>query len=131
MAETTLTAFKAYLTASVNTNGVNSITGAILNTAFNYIADTLLWAPQRRAQAVEGRAISANDIYFVNDAGDNSPFAADTKVIMAGVRCYDTSGNNVDFQITAVDNEKFTIEVADDCSIDYVATSGGIESIPD
>ena len=130
MAVTTLSGFQAFVNTNINTNGVNSITGALLNQAINYIADTLLWAEQRRGRAEEIESGRTNDVLYVNDAGDSNPFVSDTKVALAGIRCYDSGGNNVDYQITAVDHEKFTIEPADDAYIDYVAIAYGIEALP-
>jgi hypothetical protein len=129
MAVTTLSAFQSFIDTNINTNGVNSITGALLNQALNYISDTLLWAEQRRGYAVEITARS-NDVYYTDDADDNDPFVTDTKVALAGLRCYDGDGNNVDYQVTAVDHEKFTIEPADDAYIDYVAVAYGIDALP-
>jgi hypothetical protein len=130
MAVINLTNYKAYIDTNLNTNGVGSITGAMLNTALNYIADTLLWAEQRRAVGVALESGRTNDVLWTNDADEAHAFVSETKVALAGVRCYDDSGNNVDFQITAVDHEKMTIEPADDCSMDYVAIACGSDALP-
>lgn len=122
MSGITKSGFDTYIDANIFTNGVGSITGLILNTALHYIANTLLWAEQRRDRAVSlTKKDNPNAVVFVDLADSVDPFMAGTSVLIAGVRCYDASGNNVDYNITDVTNAGFNINVSVDCSMDYVA----------
>ena len=122
----TKSAFDTLIDSTINTNGVKSITGQELNTVLHHIADTLLWAEQRRDRAVAlTTAANPNEVTFKDVSGASSAFGAGTLVLIAGVRCYDASGNNVDFNITDVAVGGFSISVAANCSMDYVATAKG------
>lgn len=124
MAQILLAGWDSFIDTYINTNGANSITGALLNQALHYISDTLLWAKQRRAKGLVV-ASGANTVTFKDDAGVADPFNSNDYVALPGIRVYDASGNNIDFQVTSLTYTGFTLTSADAGFVDYVAVETG------
>ncbi len=121
MAAVTKATAQAYITTNLADNGIGAITAEHVRTAHLNILDTLLWTEQRRARRVAVATSSSNLITFKDFDGNTEPFTTGSTIVIL-VRCYDASGNNIDYQVTAQDVDDFTIVVASAGYIDYVAT---------
>ena len=116
-AKWTYVAGKAYIDANIWTNGAQSITGAILNQALTNILFSMMIGEYKKANK-----------FSVTTAGTTVTFAtaftAATEYSLA-VRCYDNSGNNIDFVITDIGVASFKITPAVNARIDYIAMETG------
>jgi len=125
----TIPDFLTWLNTYINTNGVRSITGALINTALvaltNYIR-----AEKRIERAVVVTENTSNIITFKDRGGTADPFPELTVYAICGVRVYDADGNNIHYQITAQTNAGFTIVVVADGFLDYECVET-VQTIPE
>lgn len=117
--------FQDYINTYLADNNVGAIDAVHVRTSFQYIIDTLLWAEQRRDERKPVIA-TGSTMVFVDINNVITPFAAGTNVTVPGIRCYDAAGQNIDFQITAVDESSIAILPASDGYVDYVAIAKNV-----
>ena len=115
--------FESYINTNINTNGINSITGAYLNQALTYIMNMVLWWEKRMGIGQALTTGSTNTVTFKDEAGTLDPFTTGSTVYIQVGRCYDASGNNVDYNITNATINGFDIIVPFNCTIDYYAVA--------
>jgi hypothetical protein len=111
----TKAALISQLNANINTNGIQAITGAVLNTFFNDLIESIFFGTKQ-----EARHVAVSTAGSVITFPESFPAAATYKLI---VRCYDANGDSVDAQIDPDLQEitHFHILPAADGFIDYVA----------
>ena len=113
MAKTDITTWKAYVNANINTNGVNAITGAIMNKALIDICDSVIWG---MAQQGFELAVTTSPLVVT------FPVAFDSADYTLLIRAYDGAGNPIDYMISNVLATSFTITGAVSGLIDWRAT---------
>jgi len=125
----TIPDFLTWLNTYINTNGVRSITGALINTALvaltNYIR-----AEKRIERAVAVTENTSNIITFKNRGGTADPFPELTVYAICGVRVYDADGNNIDYKVFDMTVDGFKITPAADGFLDYECVET-VQTIPE
>jgi hypothetical protein len=116
-----------YIMTNITTNGVRSISGAKMQTALNMILSVIEGESRAGVESVISTA--SNIITFKNRTGSANPFPALT-VYSLDIDCYDDDGNTVDHQLIASDLDGFTVVVAEDCTVNYIAKEM-YQTIPD
>jgi hypothetical protein len=110
--------------AAIDTNGVNAITGAIHHGMNEDMIDSM---PSYTDNANMLRQQEAKSNAAIVSASTNT-ITFDTVIGTTGysyalyVNCYDTDGNNIDYQITNRLSTGFSIGVPVNCKLDYIAT---------
>lgn len=105
-----------WFNTNVNTNGIQGITGAILNEGFNNLVYSVLLADTRRGRNISLTAGVSNVITF------DTPFAAGAVyTIIPFVR--DSSGNRIDETVVITNQTitQFTCALSVTGKLDYVA----------
>lgn len=115
MAYKTYAQWKADLDANINTNGIQGILGATLNTNQTNQADSIYWGEKDVATGVAVSS-SGTTIPLLNAIEHAGNYALI-------VRCYDASGNNIDFTITDKGLTSFKVTPATDGFIDYIVNT--------
>lgn len=116
MAKKTKGAFDSWIDSFINTNGVQGITGALMNAAFRDLSDSIFWGERREERNV-----------VMNKAGTavvfSTPMTNDQYTLI--VRTHDTSGDYIEWRIdpALMTAAGFTVVPASDGFISYHAIS--------
>jgi hypothetical protein len=125
----TIPDFITWVNTYINTNGVRAITGAILNEGLIALAN-FVRSEIRIDMGVPVSGSASNIITFVNRNDVADPFPPDTNYSIPAVRVYDEKGNNIDYKIISQTINGFTIQVAEDGFLDYLAVEK-YQSLPE
>jgi len=116
MAKKTKAAYDSWVDSFINTNGVQGITGALMNTALIDLSDSIFFGERREGK---GEVIAAVGTVIVFA----TPMTTDQYVVL--VRPYDSLGDFIEWKVdpTLMTANGFTIVPAADGLLDYHAVS--------
>lgn len=114
MAYKTQAQWKADLDLNIDANGVQAITGTILNGNQTDQGDSIYWGQKRQARRISILSVQITFITF------DDPML--NEFYQLQIRCYDSNGNNIDYQITNELATGFSIQPATDGFVDYFAS---------
>jgi len=122
MSAKSTTALKVENNSTINTNGLNAITGHLHNVMNDDMIDSMVnkvtdinLCRQIECKSNVSIMASGSSIIFTNDIG----ISGSSYALL--ISCYDSAGNNVDYKVTLRTNHYFTIYPAINCFIDYSA----------